>query len=185
MAARKPTKLNAPATVTAIQLTRNGTSTPFKVRTSASQSGSTAKARSGQRWRRRACKRFLWSLPVSDGTRGRGSPPQPKWGGAGAAAAPFKQGSSLTEPFSMCRTIAVSRRRESGSLPPLAQMRSAAMSAVTVSGTSSPQSAGSVTAPEIYMRQSEPPRSRKSAVLEGVLGSLASSNAVQPIDRAD
>jgi len=174
MAARKPTKLNAPATVTAIQLTQNGTSTPFKVTDHPSQSGSTAKARSGQRWRRRACKRFLWSLPVSDGTRGRGSPPQPKWGGAGAAAA-----------FSMCRTIAVSRRRESGSLPPLAQMRSAAMSAVTVSGTSSPQSAGSVTAPEIYMRQSEPPCSRKSAVLEGVLGSLASSNAVQPIDRAD
>ena len=31
MAARKPTKLNAPATVTAIQLAQNGTSTPFKV----------------------------------------------------------------------------------------------------------------------------------------------------------
>ena len=52
-------------------------------------------------------------------------PPQPKWGGAGAAATPLKQGSGLTEPFSMCRTIAVSRRRDSGSLPPLARMRSA------------------------------------------------------------
>src|SRR5437762_12144194 len=31
MAARKPTTLNAPATVTAIQLAQNGTSTPFKV----------------------------------------------------------------------------------------------------------------------------------------------------------
>ena len=31
---------------------------------------------------------FLWSLPVSDGTRGRARPPQPKWGGAGAAATP-------------------------------------------------------------------------------------------------
>src|SRR5882672_5514638 len=31
MAARKPTKLNAPATMTAIQLAQNGTSTPFKV----------------------------------------------------------------------------------------------------------------------------------------------------------
>jgi hypothetical protein len=31
MAVRKPTKLNAPATVTAIQLAQNGTSTPFKV----------------------------------------------------------------------------------------------------------------------------------------------------------
>src|SRR5712664_2071432 len=31
MAARKPTKLNAPATVMAIQLAQNGTSTPFKV----------------------------------------------------------------------------------------------------------------------------------------------------------
>ena len=29
MAARKPTKLNAPATATAIQLGQNGTSTPF------------------------------------------------------------------------------------------------------------------------------------------------------------
>ena len=46
-------------------------------------------------------------------------PSQPKWGGAGAAATPLKQGSGLTEPFSMCCTIAVSRRRESGSLPPL------------------------------------------------------------------
>jgi hypothetical protein len=34
---------------------------------------------------------------------------------------PLKQGSGLTESFSMCRTIAVSRRRESGSLPPLAR----------------------------------------------------------------
>src|SRR5436190_3620336 len=33
---------------------------------------------------------------------------------------PLKQGSGLTESFSMCRTTAVSRRRESGSLPPLA-----------------------------------------------------------------
>jgi hypothetical protein len=31
MAARKPTKLNAPATMTAIQLAQNGTSMPFKV----------------------------------------------------------------------------------------------------------------------------------------------------------
>src|SRR3954467_8263135 len=31
MAARKPTKLSAPATITAIQLAQNGTSTPFKV----------------------------------------------------------------------------------------------------------------------------------------------------------
>jgi len=31
MAARKPTKLNPPATTTAIQLAQNGTSTPFKV----------------------------------------------------------------------------------------------------------------------------------------------------------
>ncbi|KRR13336.1 hypothetical protein CQ12_09365 [Bradyrhizobium jicamae] len=31
MAARKPTKLNAPATATAIQLAQKGTSTPFKV----------------------------------------------------------------------------------------------------------------------------------------------------------
>src|SRR6266702_2280430 len=118
MTARKPTKLNAPATVTAIQLAHNGTSTPFKVTDHPSQSGLTAEARSGQRWRRQACKMFLWSLPVSDGTRGRVRPPQPKWGGADAAAKPLKQGSGLTEPFSMCRTIAVSRRRESGSLPP-------------------------------------------------------------------
>src|SRR5262249_32027994 len=50
-------------------------------------------------------------------------PPQPKWGGTGATATPLKQGSGLTEPFSMCRTIAVSRRSESGSLPPLALLR--------------------------------------------------------------
>src|SRR5690349_2531494 len=31
MAVRKPTRLNAPATMTAIQLAQNGTSTPFKV----------------------------------------------------------------------------------------------------------------------------------------------------------
>jgi hypothetical protein len=31
MAARKPAKLSAPATATAIQLAQNGTSTPFKV----------------------------------------------------------------------------------------------------------------------------------------------------------
>jgi hypothetical protein len=46
-------------------------------------------------------------------------------------------------------------------------------------------SAGSVTASEIYMRQSEPPCSRKSAVPEGIFGSLASSNGAQPIVRAE
>src|SRR5258708_37522104 len=43
----------------------------------------------------------------------------------------------------------------------------------------------SVTASEIYMRQSEPPCSRKSAVPRGIFGSLASSNGAQPIDRAE
>src|SRR6266851_7407654 len=47
------------------------------------------------------------------------------------------------------------------------------------------QSAGGVTASEIYMRQSEPPCSRKSAVPGGIFGSLASSNGAQPIDRAE
>src|SRR5258708_12611464 len=42
-----------------------------------------------------------------------------------------------------------------------------------------------VTASEIYMRQSEPPCSRKSAVPGGIFGSLASSNGAQPIDRAE
>src|SRR5258708_21339617 len=42
-----------------------------------------------------------------------------------------------------------------------------------------------VTASEIYMRQSEPPCSRKSAVPRGIFGSLASSNGAQPIDRAE
>src|SRR5258705_10006245 len=44
---------------------------------------------------------------------------------------------------------------------------------------------GGVTASEIYMRQSEPPCSRKSAVPGGIFGSLASSNGAQPIDRAE
>jgi hypothetical protein len=47
MAARKPTKLNAPATMTAIQFAQNGTSTPSKVTDHPSQSGSTAEVRSG------------------------------------------------------------------------------------------------------------------------------------------
>jgi hypothetical protein len=47
------------------------------------------------------------------------------------------------------------------------------------------QSEGGVTASEIYMRQSEPPCSRKSAVPGGIFGSLASSNGAQPIDRAE
>ena len=54
--------------------------------------------------------------------------------------------------------------------------------AVAVSSTSSrTQSTGGVTAPEIYMRQSEPPCSRKSAVPGGIFGSLAPSNGAQPI----
>src|ERR1700757_5184017 len=44
------------------------------------------------------------------------------------------------------------------------------------------QSAGGVTASAIYMRQSELPCSRKSAVPGGIFGSLASSNGAQPID---
>jgi hypothetical protein len=41
------------------------------------------------------------------------------------------------------------------------------------------------TTSEIYMRQSEPPYSRKSAAPGGIFGSLASSNGAQPIDRAE
>jgi hypothetical protein len=47
------------------------------------------------------------------------------------------------------------------------------------------QSASGVTASETYMRQSEPPCSRKSAAPRGIFGSLASSNGAQPIDRAE
>src|ERR1700682_4056715 len=47
------------------------------------------------------------------------------------------------------------------------------------------QSAGGVTASEIYMRQSELPCSRKSAAPGGSFGSLALSNGAQPIDRAE
>jgi carbon monoxide dehydrogenase subunit G len=41
------------------------------------------------------------------------------------------------------------------------------------------------TTSEIYMRQSEPPYSRKSAAPGGIFGSLASSNGAQRIDRAE
>ena len=47
-----------------------------------------------------------------------------------------------------------------------------------IPNTSSPH-AGSVTAPEIYMRQSVPPCSRKSAVPGGIFGSLASSTGAR------
>ena len=47
------------------------------------------------------------------------------------------------------------------------------------------QSAGGFTASDIYMRQSEPPCSRKSAVPRGIFGSLASSNGAQPMERAE
>src|SRR5664279_1107426 len=58
--------------------------------------------------------------------------------------------------------------------------------AVAVSSTSSTRAIrGGVTASEIYMRQSEPPCSRKSAVPGGIFGSLAWSNGAQPIDRAE
>jgi hypothetical protein len=58
--------------------------------------------------------------------------------------------------------------------------------AVAVSSTASTRAIqGGVTASEIYMRQSEPPCSRKSAVPGGIFGSLAWSNGAQPIDRAE
>src|SRR5262245_25225237 len=47
------------------------------------------------------------------------------------------------------------------------------------------QSASGVTASEIYMRQSEPQCSRKSAVPGRIFRSLVSSNDAQPIDRAE
>src|SRR5882724_8662678 len=88
MAARKPTKLNAPATVTATQLAQNGTSTPFKVTdhpiTTRINCRSAIRAKMAAaslqkvlvviarlRWHTRTC-----------------SSPQPKWGGTGAAATP-------------------------------------------------------------------------------------------------
>src|SRR5258708_27649368 len=61
----------------------------------------------------------------------------------------------------------------------------AAPGSARFSTSSRTQSTGGVTAPEIYMRQSEPPCSRKSAVPEGIFGSLASSNGAQPINRAE
>src|SRR5712671_6118707 len=106
MAARKPTKLNAPATMTAIQLAQNGTSTPFKVtdhpitirincrsairaKMAAASVQKVLMVIARLRWHTRTC-----------------SPPQPKWGGAGVAATPLKQGSGLTEPFSITSPLA-------------------------------------------------------------------------------
>src|SRR5262245_56044452 len=50
-------------------------------------------------------------------------PPSQNGEGPAGRPLPLKQGGGLTEPFSMCRTIAVSRRRESGSLPPFGPSR--------------------------------------------------------------
>src|SRR5439155_24912835 len=44
---------------------------------------------------------------------------------------------------------------------------------------------GGFTASDIYVRQSEPPCPRKSAVPRGIFGSLASSNGAQPMERAE
>src|SRR5260370_30708307 len=117
MAARKPTKLNAPATVTAIQLAQNGTSTPFKV----TDDPITIRinCRSVIRAKMAAASVQKVLMVIARLRNGEGP---------GAAATPPKQGGGLTEPFSMCRTIAVSRRRDSGSLPPLAPLRHARLS---------------------------------------------------------
>src|SRR5437899_2469494 len=47
------------------------------------------------------------------------------------------------------------------------------------------RSAGGFTGSDIYMRQSEPPCSRKSVVPRGIFGSLASPNGAQPMERAE
>ena len=61
------------------------------------------------------------------------------------------------------------------------RFRAAAVSAFP----SRTQSMGGFTASDIYMRQSEPPCSRKSAVPRGIFGSLASSNGAQLMELAE
>src|SRR5215475_6661857 len=90
MAARKPMKLNAPATVTAIQLAQNGISTPFKV----TDHPITILINCRRAIRAKMAAASVQNvLIVIVGLRlhsGTCSSPQQKWGGTGAVANPFK-----------------------------------------------------------------------------------------------
>src|SRR5436190_24381158 len=102
MAARKPTKLNAPATVTAIQLAQNGTSTPFKVTDHPITIRINCRSAIRAKMAAASVQKILMVIArLRWHTRTRSSPAA-KIGGAGAAATPLKRGSGLTEPFSMC-----------------------------------------------------------------------------------
>ena len=89
----------------------------------------------------------------------------------------------------ICRLLALARRAAAksgvaGAVEKLGEplrFRAAAVS----SFLSRTQSTGGFTASDIYMRQSEPPCSQKSAVPRGIFGSLASSNGAQLMELAE
>jgi hypothetical protein len=87
----------------------------------------------------------------------------------------------LGEPPTVSRAVAVSRTSSLGLHRYYESLRVPTVPGLSLAGV---QFEGGANASEIYMQQSEPPYSRKSAVREAIF-SLASLNGAQPIDQAE
>src|SRR3954447_12829621 len=94
MAARKPTTLSAPATVTAIQLAQNGTSTPFKVTDHPIAIRINCRSAIRAKMVAASVQKVLVVIADLRWSARMCSSPHPKWGGTGAAVARLEQGSS-------------------------------------------------------------------------------------------